>query len=303
MNFLKCSIAGEVYGKPAEGEEYTGFVCDRMAAALARHDPRVCAFFKLLSLCHTVRPETVNGKVEYQAESPDEKALTEAARETGFVFLDTTPEHIIIEAQGQRETYEKLALLAFNSDRKRMTVVLRAPDGTVLVLTKGADTIMFPLLDEASQGAELATLQDHLDNSFAKDGLRTLVLAQRTMSEAEYSDWAERYRQAATATPEEKEARVAAVAADLETGLTLVGASASEDKLQIGVPDAIASIREASIKLWVLTGDKRETAINIGASCRLLTTEMVRGSMGMGSGMWLSRPARHTPRPPAHRSS
>jgi magnesium-transporting ATPase (P-type) len=132
-----------VYGKDADGETYTGFQCDRIKTALASKNPRVCDFFKLLSLCHTVRPETVNGVVEYQAESPDEKALTEAAREAGFAFVDTTPEHIVIEAQGKREQYDKLVLLAFNSDRKRMTVVLRAPDGSVVVLCKGADTIMF----------------------------------------------------------------------------------------------------------------------------------------------------------------
>jgi magnesium-transporting ATPase (P-type) len=204
-----------------------------MQAALSRNDEQVGRFFKLLALCHTVRPEVVDGKVEYQAESPDEKALTEAARETGFVFLDTTPEHIIIDARGQREQYTKLALLAFNSDRKRMTVVLRAPDNSVLVLCKGADTIMFPLLRPADQGAPLTVLQDHLDNSFAKDGLRTLVLAQKTLSESEYADWIARYQIASTATPEEKEKRVAEVAALLECNFELVGASAIEDKLQV----------------------------------------------------------------------
>ena len=81
MNFLKCSIGGEVYGKdPVEGQPYSGFINDSLRQALDSRKPDVSDFFRLLALCHTVQPEVIDGCVVYQAQSPDEKALADAAR-------------------------------------------------------------------------------------------------------------------------------------------------------------------------------------------------------------------------------
>ena len=60
----------------------------------------------------------------------------------------------------------------------------------------------------------------------------------------------------------------------IERDLLFVGSTAIEDKLQDGVPECIATLAKANIKIWVLTGDKQETAINIGYSCQLLTNDM-----------------------------
>lgn len=109
---------------------------------------------------------------------------------------------------------------------------------------------------------------------FALDGLRTLVLGTRDLTEQEFADWKTAHHNAALAL-DNREEKLDFVYNQIERDLDLLGATAIEDKLQDGVPRTIANLRTAGIKIWVLTGDKQETAINIGYSCHLLTDELV----------------------------
>jgi len=106
--------------------------------------------------------------------------------------------------------------------------------------------------------------QGALDD-FASDGLRTLVLGYKKMSESDWSEWWKKYHEASTSM-EDRDELIAKCHEDLEQNLLLAGVTAIEDKLQDGVPEAIKHILEGQIKLWVLTGDKLETAMNIGYS-------------------------------------
>ncbi|XP_029405747.2 phospholipid-transporting ATPase ID isoform X2 [Bactrocera dorsalis] len=227
-------------------------------------------FFRLLALCHTVMPEYVEGRLEYQAQSPDEAALVSAARNFGFVFRSRTPNSITIEVKGNREEYELLNIIDFNNIRKRMSVILRRGDDIILYC-KGADNVIYDRLS-TSQNDIKARTQDHL-NKFAGEGLRTLVLAERHLDEAYYMDWSQR-QQIAAVSLDAREEKLNAMYEEIESDLILVGVTAIEDKLQDGVPQTIANLQMAGIKIWVLTGDKQETAINIGYSCQLLTDEL-----------------------------
>jgi phospholipid-transporting ATPase len=108
---------------------------------------------------------------------------------------------------------------------------------------------------------------------YATDGLRTLCIAYRDIPPAEYSQWATIHAQAA-ATINGRGDALDQAAELIEKDMFLLGATAIEDKLQEGVPDAIHTLQEAGIKVWVLTGDRQETAINIGMSCRLISESM-----------------------------
>ncbi|XP_046399812.1 probable phospholipid-transporting ATPase IM isoform X3 [Ischnura elegans] len=231
----------------------------------------VHSFFKLLALCHTVMPEDKNGKLEYQAQSPDEAALVSAARNFGFVFKERSPNSITIDVQGQPEVYELLCILDFNNVRKRMSVILRK--GRQLRLyCKGADNVIYERLKSGSEEIKSKT-QEHL-NKFAGEGLRTLCLAVRDLDEEFFNDWKHRHQEAAVSM-DNRDEKLDAIYEEIEKDMTLLGATAIEDKLQDGVPQTIANLSLAGIKIWVLTGDKQETAINIGYSCQLLTDEMV----------------------------
>ncbi|XP_033236457.1 phospholipid-transporting ATPase ID isoform X9 [Drosophila pseudoobscura] len=227
-------------------------------------------FFRLLALCHTVMAETVEGKLEYQAQSPDEAALVAAARNFGFVFRSRTPNSITIEVMGRKEEYELLNILDFNNVRKRMSVILRRGN-TVVLYCKGADNVIYDRLHGGQEDLKART-QDHL-NKFAGEGLRTLVLAERRLTEQYYKNWRTRQQEAALAM-DSREERLNEIYEEIESDMQLVGVTAIEDKLQDGVPKAIANLQSAGIKIWVLTGDKQETAINIGYSCQLLTDEL-----------------------------
>ncbi|XP_003978792.1 phospholipid-transporting ATPase IC [Takifugu rubripes] len=290
MQFKKCTIGGRTYGDPTTAEGVTldrgrpvdwswNRLADRkftfmdhslVACIRSRKDKDVLEFFKLLSLCHTIMVENKEGELVYQAASPDEGALVTAARNFGFVFLSRTQDTITIKEMEQEQTYEMLALLDFNSVRKRMSIILKFPDGRIRLYCKGADTVIYERLSPNSKYKE--STQTALDE-FANATLRTLCLCYKDISTAEFAAWSRKHKEAQVAMANRDEA-LDRVYEEIEKNLMLIGATAIEDKLQDGVPETIAKLAKADIKIWVLTGDKKETAENIGYSCSLLTDDM-----------------------------
>ena len=165
--------------------------------------------------------------------------------------------------------YKLLNLIEFDSTRKRMTVVVRTPEDKILVICKGADSIIEKRL--RPNQAILKKTQGFLD-AYAKQGLRTLLIASKEISEQEYDDWSQKYNKASTSINKEK--AINEVAEELEVQFDLIGSTAIEDKLQVDVGKTIYDIKKAGVQLWVLTGDKVETAINIGIACQLLNDQM-----------------------------
>ncbi|XP_074277220.1 phospholipid-transporting ATPase 1-like [Silene latifolia] len=254
-------------------------------------DDRIAAheFFLTLAACNTVIPilnqsislgslshsfELDAEAIDYQGESPDEQALVAAASAYGYTLFQRTSGHIVIDINGEKLRLDVLGLHEFDSVRKRMSVVIRFPDNSVKVLVKGADTSMFSILAKGLDGNDniQTETQNHL-SEYSSLGLRTLVLAARDLTDAELEDWQQKYEDASTSLSD-RSAKMRQTATLIECNLRLLGATGIEDKLQDGVPEAIESLRQAGIKVWVLTGDKQETAISIGLSCRLLTTDM-----------------------------
>ncbi|PSS07338.1 Phospholipid-transporting ATPase [Actinidia chinensis var. chinensis] len=240
----------------------------------------ILLFFRILALCHTAIPEEneETGAFTYEAESPDEGAFLVAAREFGFEFCRRTQSSIFVrerhpssEQPIERE-YKILNLLDFTSKRKRMSVIIRGEDGQIFLLCKGADSIIFDRLAKNGRMFEEPTTK-HL-NDYGEAGLRTLALAYRKLEEAEYSAWNNDFLKAKTSIGGDREAMLERVSDLMERDLTLVGATAVEDKLQKGVPQCIDKLAQAGLKIWVLTGDKLETAINIGFACSLLRQGM-----------------------------
>uniref|UniRef100_A0A4W5MM37 Phospholipid-transporting ATPase n=1 Tax=Hucho hucho TaxID=62062 RepID=A0A4W5MM37_9TELE len=276
MTFNKCSINGKSYGEPWQKVDFSWnnladpkfcFHDNSLVEEVREGNPEVQAFFRLLALCHTVMLDTLY----YQAQSPDEGALVTAARNFGFVFRSRTPERITVVEMGELVTYELLAVLDFNNVRKRMSVIVRSPEGKLTLYCKGADTIIFERLNPSCSNLTEVTTE-HL-NEFAGEGLRTLALAYKDIDPEYMEDWKLRHHEANTAM-DEREEKLDALYEEIEKGLQLLGSTAVEDKLQDGVPQTIEQLSKADIKIWVLTGDKQETAENIGYSCNMLRDEM-----------------------------
>ncbi|KAF9583570.1 hypothetical protein BGW38_009159, partial [Lunasporangiospora selenospora] len=248
-----------------------------MADPNSKHAKAIVNFWTALAVCHTVlaeRSEEFPNRIEYKAQSPDEAALVSTARDVGFVFLEKQGPKMILEIMGQPRTYEVLNILEFNSTRKRMSIILRPPEGGIVLVCKGADSVIYERLDINDEQSKLRedTLVDL--ERFANEGLRTLCLAYRKISEEEYKGWLVNYEEA-SGTIHNREENIENVCEEIEHSMLLLGGTAIEDRLQEGVPECIALLSRAGIKLWVLTGDKVETAINIGFACNLLQKDMI----------------------------
>ncbi|KAL2163003.1 hypothetical protein VTH06DRAFT_6839 [Thermothelomyces fergusii] len=350
---------------------------------------KVRQFILCLALCHTCLPETRDdGSISFQAASPDELALVEAARDLGYLLVDRAAQSMTLQVRTPNgstitEKYEILDVIEFNSRRKRMSIVIRLPDGRPCIFTKGADSVVLPRLKQKQLAIQTASaverrasmrrsveqekalrrqsmqsykrdsmtlrrtlerkdswrrsmaLTDEVDQwlsrreadgvaespaegepyqgprrsmmgarsfelarsvmdpsdrivdeslvlneaavfercfqhveDFATEGLRTLIFGYRYLDEDEYRRWKEIYLRATTSLVRRQE-RIEEAAELIEQDLELAGATAIEDKLQQGVPETIDKLRRANIKIWMLTGDKRETAINIAHSARI----------------------------------
>ncbi|XP_073918139.1 phospholipid-transporting ATPase VA isoform X3 [Castor canadensis] len=214
----------------------------------------------------------------YEAESPDEAALVYAARAYNCTLVDRLHDQVSVELpQLGTLTFELLHTLGFDSIRKRMSVVIRNPlTDEISVYTKGADSVVMDLLlpcssDDARgrhQKKIRSKTQNYL-NLYAVEGLRTLCIAKRVLSKEEYACWLQSHLEAESAV-DNREELLFQSAIRLETSLQLLGATGIEDRLQDGVPETIAKLRQAGLQIWVLTGDKQETAINIAYACKLL---------------------------------
>ncbi|KAM8884345.1 phospholipid-transporting ATPase IF isoform 1-T1 [Synchiropus picturatus] len=279
MYFRECSINGikyqEVNGKLVpEGQKNPA---DSSGVKLGQEE---ILFLQAVSLCHTVQisydqPDSlpfggdpfshVNGftspHVEYYASSPDEKALVEAARRLGVELVDNTAEVMEIQTLGKSEKYKRLHVLEFDAERRRMSVIVQTPSGVNVLFTKGAESAVLPF----STSGAIHETQNHVDQ-FARKGLRTLVVACRHFSPEQFADIERRLNTARTAL-QRREEQLQEVYGFIERDLHVLGATGVEDRLQDQVQETIQSLRLAGIKVWVLTGDKHETAVSVSVSC------------------------------------
>ncbi|XP_061279432.1 phospholipid-transporting ATPase IK isoform X6 [Bos javanicus] len=284
MTFKKCCINGVVYGPEETPGKENPFLWNEFAdgkllfcnaqllqAVRANQDWRVREFWRVLAVCHTVMVQEKNNQLVYQAASPDEEALVTAARNFGYVFLARTQDSITLMELGEECVYQVLAMMDFNSIRKRMSVLVRKPEGSIYLYTKGADTVIYERLQKKGE-TEWAT--EEALASFAKETLRTLCLACKEVDEEVYEEWRQRHQEASILLQNRAQA-LHQVYEEMEQSLQLLGATAIEDRLQDGVLETIKCLKQGNIKVWVLTGDKQETAVNIGFACELLSENMI----------------------------
>ncbi|XP_050100213.1 phospholipid-transporting ATPase VA isoform X1 [Anopheles aquasalis] len=214
----------------------------------------------------------------YEAESPDELALVNAAFSYDCCLVNRSPNHVLVSVprEGVIE-FEVLKVLPFDSSRKCMSVVVRRTGTQELVLyTKGADSSIMPNLVPCQPGSEEYRLREqtqHQLNIYARQGLRVLVMAKRKLDPTEFSEWYSKHQECELSM-ENRERKIRDSFILLERNLSLVGTTGIEDRLQEGVPEAINSLLQAGIVIWVLTGDKAETAINIAYSAKLFNSQM-----------------------------
>lgn len=233
-------------------------------------------------------------QLKYSASNPDDEALVCAAKYFGFEFIDrkddvvtlinrfpgnSNPNSTSLPASKTTACYDSVQVLVtipFSSKRKRMSVVIRDRlTDSISILCKGADSVMMPRLKSGQDALIQQTLQQV--EEYASEGLRCLFIAAATLRDKDFERWKDEYDRVVTDIKEiekknkgDPKNKIEELEDILEQSLFLLGATAIEDKLQQGVPECIAQLVQAGTVIWILTGDKEETAINIAVACNLL---------------------------------
>eukprot|EP00359_Climacostomum_virens_P007126 CAMPEP_0204906754 /NCGR_PEP_ID=MMETSP1397-20131031/6140_1 /ASSEMBLY_ACC=CAM_ASM_000891 /TAXON_ID=49980 /ORGANISM="Climacostomum Climacostomum virens, Strain Stock W-24" /LENGTH=959 /DNA_ID=CAMNT_0052075759 /DNA_START=213 /DNA_END=3089 /DNA_ORIENTATION=- len=243
-------------------------------------------FMQAMALMHELLVDFDEmGNAKYNGTSPDEICIVDAARRIGVKYLgmngntmllaeltENIPEKHLLE--GPTHGFERVAIFEFTSDRKRASVILQDKEtGVYWLFMKGADSYVLDRLGDTNCKKYVKKGKDDLD-TFANEGFRTLAYACRPLDADFFTAWNVKYQEALN-NVENRKAALESCALDVECDLTFLGCVAYEDKLQDGVPDTIYDLRQANIKIWMLTGDKLGTAISIGKSCRLIEENML----------------------------
>uniref|UniRef100_A0A8C3LF18 Phospholipid-transporting ATPase n=1 Tax=Chrysolophus pictus TaxID=9089 RepID=A0A8C3LF18_CHRPC len=277
MEFIECCIDGHKYKdciSEVDGYSQTDGPLKYYGKA---EKSREELFLRALCLCHTVRikqADQVDGlighpecKNTYISSSPDEIALVKGAEKYGFTFLGLENDFMKIRNQkNETEMYQLLHTLNFDPVRRRMSVIVRTTSGTLLLFCKGADSSIFPRV----QQEEIQQTKVHVDRN-AMDGYRTLCVAFKELTQKEY-DRIDRQLNEAKMALQDREEKMAKVFEDTEADMHLIGATAVEDRLQEQSAETIEALHAAGMKVWVLTGDKMETAKSTCYACRLFQT-------------------------------
>ncbi|ORX77478.1 phospholipid-translocating P-type ATPase [Anaeromyces robustus] len=243
-------------------------------------------FCRAVAMCNETIPsfEPKTYEIIYESQSPDESALVYGIKTEGVNLIERNRSSVSIGMWGSEkasslrmqveENYEILMVFEFNSDRKRMSVVLRRPDNRIVLYCKGADDIMFGRLSPDPQINDPEYIQKTKNalKTFSQDGLRVLLVATKELTEEQYDIFYNEYYYA-NQNINNRAVAVEEVVSKIEKDLKLLGATAIEDRLQDKVPETIDYILKSGIRFWLLTGDKQETAINIGTSSKLLSKD------------------------------
>ena len=257
MKFVQISARGTIYDIENDKERIKTLVGNEKA---------LDEILACIAICHSV----IISMDGFSSESPDEEALVSTASELNAKFVSRVPdESISIELGGNLSCFQHLSTIEFDSNRKRMSVIVKAPNGQIILYTKGADSIMSNLLYQGEDG--WLQCKEQVD-SWAEQGLRTLVFGWRLISDEEWADFSQRMQEA-SASIENRDQRIKDVGATIEHDLILLGAAAIEDELQPNVADTMSYLSLMGIKLWILTGDKHETAVSIAKSTNVITPE------------------------------
>ncbi|KAJ2160334.1 putative aminophospholipid-translocase [Coemansia sp. RSA 552] len=288
---VRSNLEPRIHGSPRDALRPQG---------RARRDlpQRVADMVESLALCHNVTPaeesapaadDTHDSRVavavarpmSYQASSPDEVAIVAWTEQVGVVLAERTLSKITLrldalipEEQNGRGmapllTYDILHVFPFTSESKRMGIIVRSGlSGEIYFIQKGADAVMARIVQDNDW------LEEECGN-MARDGLRTLVVGRKRLSQQAYERFDEAYQRAKSTVLGRAEAMQQVVASYLESDLELLGLTGVEDRLQDNVRTTLELLGNAGVRVWMLTGDKVETATCVAVSAKLVRRDQL----------------------------
>ena len=229
-------------------------------------------FFTALAITNECMVDDYKGEIKYIGTSPDDLELVKAASKQGYKLVHTSFDKKSVIIEGKKINFEILNVLNFSSERKRMSIIFRDPQGKIKIYIKGADCEINKRLSESSRNSPIFKKINADVECFSNLGFRTLMIAYREIKEKDYNNWREKLH-LEELNINKKHKIIEKYYDVIEKNFQILGATVVEDKLQDQVPETIKEIKSAGIKFWVLTGDKMNTAENIGFSCNLISKQ------------------------------
>ena len=234
----------------------------------------ITEFWKAIAITNEVTIGEEKNEIKYIGTSPDDLELVKIASLQGFKLINTSSEQKIVKiGHGCDDTieFDILNALNFSSERKRMSIIIKEKNKKkIIIYTKGADCEILKRLNYENLQKENTKLISNTIEIFSKHGFRTLLVAYREINEKEYYEWLDKLR---IEEMRGQQQLIEKYYDNIEKDFELLGGTVVEDKLQDEVPETIKDLRNAGIKIWVLTGDKLDTVENIGKSCNLISNE------------------------------
>lgn len=269
-NVMKFKL-GDVLGTPIDTSHMED--CEALLQDGSPVKDSVSEYFLALALCNTIQPfkdETKDFGVLYEGSSPDEVALVETAAEAGFRLLSRSARAItILFKNGRKKVFTILATLEFTPDRKMMSIIVKdAETGRITLYNKGADSFVTSQLSNAPDVQTNLEKADRVLTDMSSTGLRTLMICAKDVTQSEFESWNATFIEAGKLLRNRSE-KVDQVCLQMEKDMRLVGVTAIEDRLQDQVPETLSFFLNAGVVIWMLTGDKRETAVTIAATSTL----------------------------------
>ncbi|KAJ8015699.1 hypothetical protein DPEC_G00028830 [Dallia pectoralis] len=287
MEFIECCIDGFQYknkepsyterSSEVDGVDVTDGPVNQLQQKAGMDKEEL--FLRALCLCHTVQVKEQADQVDghggdqvdgglgpegFIASSPDEVALVMGAKKYGFTFLGMQSNTMrVMNRDKEVEAYQLLHVLNFDPVRRRMSVIVKSASGQIMLFCKGADSSIFPRVRQQ----EVDRIRMHVERN-ATEGYRTLCVAYKLLKNDEY-DIVDAELREARLSLQDREDKLLKVYNQVETDMSLIGATAVEDRLQEEAAETMEALQGAGIKVWVLTGDKMETAKSTCYACRL----------------------------------
>ena len=269
INMNQNNDSNDEYKESYDGNslsESVGSYKSKKSKKIRRHRSKIIRdTITAMVLCNNVTPiidDNDDNNVTYQASSPDEVALVKFAESLNMKLTNRTDKEIkMVDAANNIEEYEVLANFPFSSDTKRMGIILKNKiHGHIIYYLKGAENVMLKFVRKEF----VSYIAENAEN-LATKGLRTLVLTQKIISNEDYENWNKEYNEALSSMENRKE-KIAQTISKLENNMEFLCVTGVEDLLQDEVASTIDNLRNAGMKIWMLTGDKVETATCISIS-------------------------------------
>lgn len=258
-----------VLSKPYGSDDVAQYISNQ-AVATSRSkrltQSKIKSMVHTLALCHSVTPSYENGEVEYQAASPDEVAIVKWTDSVGLSLFKRDRKSMTLLHHRTEDfwEYDILYVFPFNSDNKRMGIIVRdKQNDEIWFLQKGADSAMAPIV-ETNDWLEEET------GNMAREGLRTLVIGRKQLFKSDFEVFDAAYKNASLSMTDREELCAKVVSDHLEHDLEFLGLTGVEDRLQKDMKPSLELLRNAGIKIWMLTGDKVETARCVAISAKLV---------------------------------